>query len=305
MTTDASPGTTDEVNGLGIVGALVAVSTWGASSVVAKHIDMGGLAIAAYRFGSYGLVVALVMAMRRNRVGWRVMRASMAGGIALGLDVAFFFSAIKLTTVANATVIGALQPVVVAITANRFFGEVIRPRDIVLGLTAIVGVTVVVMGAATDAPTDWRGDVLAVGALFAWSAYFIFARQAKGVITSNEYTVGAALWVAIINAPLALVFSQSMAWPSFDNWFWLLVMAFGSGILGHAAMNWSLQQIPLWLGSTFTLLVPVVSSTAAWLWFGEPITAIQIMAIGVVLAALTGVITGQAGIGSRPRPLRR
>lgn len=304
MTTE-TPSAADDVRGLGIVGALVAVSTWGASSVIAKHVDMGGLAIATYRFGAYGVVVALLMAARRNAITWRVMRASMAGGVALGLDVAFFFSAIKLTTVANATVIGALQPVVVAITANRFFGEIIRPRDIVLGLTAIVGASVVVLGAATDAPSDWRGDLLAVGALFAWSAYFIFARQAKGVITSNEYTVGAALWVAVINAPLALVFGQSMAWPTADSWLWLLVMAFGSGLLGHAAMNWSLQQIPLWLGSTFTLLVPLVSSTAAWFWFDEPITAVQVVAIGIVLGALTGVITGQAGIGSRPRPLRR
>lgn len=297
--------TNDDVRGLGIAGALLAVSAWGASSVIAKHVDMGGLAIAAYRFGSYGLVVALIMAARRTPVNRRVMRASMAGGIALGADVAFFFSAIKLTTVANATVIGALQPIVVAVTANRFFGEVIRRRDVVLGLVAILGVVVVVTGAASDAPSDVRGDALAVGALFAWSAYFIFARQAKGVITSNEYTVGAAIWVAIINAPLALLFGQSMAWPSVSNWFWILLMAFGSGILGHAAMNWSLQQIPLWLGSTFTLLVPVVSSSVAWFAFDEPITAIQIAAIAVVLSALTGVVTGQAGIGSRPRPLRR
>ncbi len=302
---DPATNTSDDVRGLGIAGALLAVSAWGASSVIAKHVDMGGLTIAAYRFGSYGLVVALIMAARRTPVNRRVMRASMAGGIALGADVAFFFSAIKLTTVANATVIGALQPIVVAVTANRFFGEVIRRRDVVLGLVAILGVVVVVTGAASDAPSDVRGDALAVGALFAWSAYFIFARQAKGVITSNEYTVGAAIWVAIINAPLALLFGQSMAWPSVSNWFWILLMAFGAGILGHAAMNWSLQQIPLWLGSTFTLLVPVVSSSVAWLAFDEPITAIQIAAIAVVLSALTGVITGQAGIGSRPRPLRR
>lgn len=302
---DPATNTSNDVPGLGIAGALLAVSAWGASSVIAKHVDMGGLAIAAYRFGSYGLVVALIMAARRTPVNRRVMRASMAGGIALGADVAFFFSAIKLTTVANATVIGALQPIVVAVTANHFFGEVIRRRDVVLGLVAILGVVVVVTGAASDAPSDVRGDALAVGALFAWSAYFIFARQAKGVITSNEYTVGAAIWVAIINAPLALLFGQSMAWPSMSNWLWILLMAFGAGILGHAAMNWSLQQIPLWLGSTFTLLVPVVSSSVAWFAFDEPITAIQIVAIAVVLSALTGVITGQAGIGSRPRPLRR
>lgn len=294
-----------EVRSLGMVGALVAVSTWGAASVIPKEVDMGGLAVATYRFGTYGLVVAALMAARRRRIGWKVMRASMWGGLALGLDVAFFFSAIKLTTVANATVIGALQPVVVAIVANRVFGEVIRPRDIALGGIAIAGVTVSVLAVAADAPSDWRGDLLAVGALFAWSAYFVCARQAKDIITSNEYTVGAALWVALINAPLAPAFGQSLSWPTWESWGWLLLMAFGAGLLGHSAMNWSLQQIPLWLGSTFTLLVPVIASTVAWWWFGEPITSVQVVAIGVVLIALSGVITGQAGIGSRPRPLRR
>lgn len=305
MTAEPSPTDDDAVNGLGLIGAAVAVSAWGLSSVIAKEVDMGGLAVAAYRFGTYGLVVAALMAARRQRIGVRVMRASLAGGIALGFDVALFFSAIKLTTVANATVIGALQPVVVAIAANRIFGEVIRPRDMVFGLVAISGVVVVVVGAASDAPSDWRGDLLAVGALFAWSAYFAFAKRAKNVITSNEYTVGAALWVAIINAPLALAFDQSLAWPTLESWGWLLLMAFGAGVLGHAVMNWSLQQIPLWLGSTFTLLVPVVSTTVAWAFLDEPVTAVQIGAIALVLFALAGVVTGQAGIGSRPRPLRR
>ena len=146
--------TEESVNGLGLIGAAVAVSAWGVSSVIAKQVDMGGLAVATYRFASYGIVVAALMAARRQRIGVRVMRASMAGGIALGLDVALFFSAIKLTTVANATVIGALQPIVVAIAANRFFGEVIRPRDMALGSVAVGGVIVVVLGSASDAPTD-------------------------------------------------------------------------------------------------------------------------------------------------------
>ena len=77
-------------------------------------------------------------------------------------------------------------------------------------------------------------------------------------------------------------------------------MAFGAGVLGHAVMNWSLQQIPLWLGSTFTLLVPVISTAVAWAFLDEPVTGVQVSAIVLVLVALTGVITGQAGVGSRP-----
>ena len=305
MSAPTSTSDDQAVDGIGIAGALLAVSVWGIASIIPKELAMGGLAIAAYRFGMYAVAAGAVMGVRGNLIGGRVLRGSFGGGLALGLDVAFFFSAIKLTSVANATVIGALQPVVVAIIANRVFGEVIRRRDLALGGVAIVGVAVVVFSGAADAPTDWRGDLLAVGALFAWSGYFVMSKRAQTTITTNEYTVGAAIWVALINAPLALLFGQSLGLPQGDEWLWLAAMAFGAGVLGHAVMNWSLKQIPLWLGSTFTLLVPVVSTSAAWAFLDEPVTGIQAGAIGVVLLSLAGVITGQAGIGSRPRPLRR
>ena len=44
---------------------------------------------------------------------------------------------------------------------------------------------------------------------------------------------------------------------------------------------------------------------AAWIWLGEPLTIIQIVAMLVVLGALAGIVTSQTGIGSKPRPLRR
>ncbi len=295
----------DAVNPAGVLAAVIAVSAWGLSGVVAKEIDMGGLAIGGYRFAIYGLVVGALLWVRGTRIDLRVMRESMWGGIALGADVAFFFSAVKLTTVANATVIGALQPVVVSIVAARFFDERIHRRDIALGGVALVGVVLVVFGASGSAGWSLTGDLLAVGALLTWSAYFIFSKRAKSRITSNEYTVGAALWTSAINLPLALVFGQSLAWPSVDSWVGLLVLAFGAGVLGHALMNWSIQQIPLWISSTCTLLIPVISASAAWVFLDEPLTMLQIFAMGIVLAALTGIVGRQSGIGSRPRPLRR
>ncbi len=295
----------ETVSRVGVLAGVIAVSSWGLAGVVAKDIDMGGVAIGAYRFAIYGVIVGLLMMLRGSPITLHVMRSSMWGGIALGADVALFFSAIKLTSIANATVISAMQPVAVALIAWRVFGEQIRRRDITFGLLALAGVTVAVLASAEGADTSLEGDVLAGGAVLAWALYFVFSKQAKGVITSNEYTVGAALWVGLINVPIALAFGQSMAWPSGHSWVRLLALAFGAGVLGHSMMNWSIQQIPLWLGSTLTLLIPVVSAAAAWYFLDEPLTVVQITAMAVVLFALGGVITGQAGIGSRPRPLRR
>ena len=304
---DAAPtaDTGESVDRLGMAGALVAVTAWGLSGVISKHIDMGGIAIAAYRFVAYFLALSIFMHLRGTRITVRMLRLSLWGGLALGVDVALFFSAVKHTSVANATIIGALQPVLVAIVAHRFFGERIRPRDMGFGAIALVGVVVVVLNAADSTKTDISGDILAVGALFAWAAYFIFSKLAKGKLTGNEYTIGSAFWVGVTNVPLAFAFGQDMSWPSAESWLWLLILAFGAGIMGHSIMNWAIQQIPLWLGATFTLFIPVIAAFSAWIFLGEELATTQMVAMAVVVLALGCVVTGQASIGSRPGPLRR
>ena len=50
------------------------------------------------------------------------------GGIALGLNVAFFFESLKRTTVVNATIIGSLQPVLISVYSYKVFKEKVTPR---------------------------------------------------------------------------------------------------------------------------------------------------------------------------------
>ena len=78
---------------------------------------------------------------------------------------------------------------------------------------------------------------------------------------------------------------------------WLAVLAFGLGFLGHNAMNWSLQHVPLWLASTLTLFTPVVASALAWLVFDEALSTLQMLALALVVATLAMIVRNQ----SRPR----
>ena len=103
----------------------------------------------------------------------------------------------------------------------------------------------------------------------------------RSKLTPGQFTLGTALWTAAINTPLAVGFGQDLSWPSARDWVWLLILAFGAGIVGHVLMNWSLVRIPLWLGSTFTLLIPVTSATMAWLFLGETLSAIDVAGLAV------------------------
>ncbi|MBT6443498.1 MAG: EamA family transporter [Acidimicrobiaceae bacterium] len=292
-----APAATTELS-RGLLAAAVAVTAWGASSVIAKVLPQGALAIAAYRFMTYFVVISIWRATRRQYLSWGAFKKSIPGGLLLAADVAFFFTAIKLTTVVNATIIGALQPLILTAYGVRFLGERLRRADMILGLVALAGVVVIVLAGSNSGDANIWGDLAAVGALASWSAYFVFAKRADGVVSPTDYTLAAALIVALANAPLALAFGQSLAWPAWSDWLWLIGMALGAGLLGHNMMNWSIVRIPLWLGSTMTLLVPLVSSAIAWIFLDEPLNPTQIIAMVVALAAIGKLVRAQ----SAPRP---
>ena len=278
----------------GLIGAGIAVCAWSSGTILAKYIDMGSLAIGFYRFAFFSLVLIVWMSVRGTPFHLRIIRDSMWGGIALGADIALFFSAVKLTSIVNATIIGSMQPIVVGVIAAKFFGEKIGLRNVAWSAVALAGTVVVVAAGADDGTTDLRGDLLALAAMLSWSAYFITSKNSKKKMTSTEFTAGTALWTMAICAPLGFAFGQDMSWPSATNWGWLILMAATSGLIGHAMMNWSLVRIPLWVGSTFTLLIPVFSALLAWIVLGETVTVAQAVAMAVVIGALAVVVRNQS-----------
>ena len=278
----------------GLIGAGIAVCAWSSGTILAKYIDMGSLAIGFYRFAFFSLVLIVWMSVRGTPFHLRIIRDSMWGGIALGADIALFFSAVKLTSIVNATIIGSMQPIVVGVIAAKFFGEKIGLRNVAWSAVALAGTVVVVAAGADDGTTDLRGDLLALAAMLSWSAYFITSKNSKKKMTSTEFTAGTALWTMAICAPLGFAFGQDMSWPSATNWGWLILMAATSGLIGHAMMNWSLVRIPLWVGSTFTLLIPVFSALLAWIVLDETVTATQAVAMAVVIGALAVVVRNQS-----------
>ena len=167
-------------------------------------------------------------------------------------------------------------------------------------LIAIAAVVVIVIESSGTPEWSPLGDLLAVGAVFAWSGYFIFSKRSKGVISPQEYTAGTGLWTAIICLVAGLAFGEDMSPPDSGDWLPLLALTFGAGILGHSIMNWSLVRVPLWLGSVLTLLIPVVGAIVAWIFLGEALTAIQIAAIFVVVGALASIVMSQ----DEPEPVR-
>jgi drug/metabolite transporter (DMT)-like permease len=275
----------------GILATTAGVSIWGASSIMVKSIEgIDAVGISFHRLLLGALLLVVVHLGRGGRIDWRMLRISAAGGVAFGLDIVLFFSALRETSVANATVIGALQPILLAPIGVRLFGERLAPRTVGWSVVAVAGTAVVVLGATGVPEWSLRGDLLAVGALLSWTAYFVASKQARQHLGTLEYFTGLSIVACAVVVPYALVVGADLSPAGASDWVIIVLVTVFSGALGHVLLNWSHEHVPLQVISLLTLLVPVVATAGAVAFLGERVSGLQWAGMAVVLASLAVVV---------------
>jgi drug/metabolite transporter (DMT)-like permease len=275
--------------GQGLVGALAGVCLLGTSSVLIKAVRLPGPVLALHRLWVGAVLVGAVLLLVRRPITVRQLRLSLAGGAALAFTTALAFTAFKHTTVANVTVITALQPIMVFALAGRAFGERVRPLDVALVLLAVVGVGVVVAGSTGFEGASLRGDLLALASLFTWTWYFVASKRARGELDALQYQTALTAVAATMMLPIALLSGAPVmevgAWDAAGV---VAVAAVASS--GLLVLNWAHRYTTLSQTSTLTVAIPVVASLEAAVFLAEPLLPVQILGMAVAVGSLAVVL---------------
>jgi drug/metabolite transporter (DMT)-like permease len=294
----AAPNTALETQSKGIAAASGAVVLWSAGNILAKVVALTGPALAFHRLWLSSLVLGIFLWRRGGHLDWRTLRLAAPGGVAFGLNMAFFFSAVKLTSMAHAALITNLQPLLILLVAAPLFGERVRRGDLALGGVGLVGMAVVLLAGAGQATTSWTGNLLAFFALIAWTAYFVLSKRARTTLGTLEYQVALGIVGAVVVLPLVLVTGGVTA---VDGWAFLGVVAMVAGPgSGHLLMNWAHQHCPIMIASLLTLGMPVLSVVLAWVLLGEALLPLEWAGTAITLGALGLLVARQVGPGPRP-----
>lgn len=274
----------------GTMAVTAAMVVFGINNVIVRTTDLSGTVTASYRLLIGVTVLAAVLGLGGRRPTLAGLRLAVLPGIAYGAGVLFFFSAFKSTSIANATLIAALQSGVSLTVVGRFFGERVRLSELVLTGVATAGVALVILGGESGGAGRLEGDLLAIGGMLANTAYFFLAKRARArsSVAAGSFQVGLLTVAAAMTVPLVLA-SGTVPVPSGSDWVRLLVLAVG-GTLGHLGINWAHRHVTLTTASLLTLAVPVVSSTVAWFVLDEYLSVPQWVGAGITLASLAAVV---------------
>jgi len=269
-----------------------AISSWGLGGVLVKALGVGGLTLAFYRLWLGAALMVGILAASGRRVTLASLRAAAPAGLIFGVNVAFAFTSIRHTTVANATLISALQPALVLLVAGPLFGERVTRRDVGWTGVAIAGIAVVIAGA--EGSPEWSpfGDTLAFAALITFTAYFLVSKRVRETTGTIELMAVVQLFAAVVVTPIALLAPGGVDRPSAADWLIILSIVFGTGVGAHLVVNWAHRYVDVTVSSLLMLLVPVVASVSAWLFLGESLSPLQVAGSAITLVALLAVVRG-------------
>jgi drug/metabolite transporter (DMT)-like permease len=262
----------------------------GAAGILVRLADVGPAAAGAWRL-LFALPVLAALATRTSGGTGGPSRLAALAGVAFALDLGFWHYGLAHTSVAKATVLTNLTPVVVAAVAWLAFGQ--RPTRVFLAAVALAVSGAWIMAAArgsgTVGPNPLLGDVLSTTTALWYALYFLAMSAAR----RRDAAMRVMFWSTITGAPLLL----SCAWlldeplvPASAGG-WVVCVALGIvHVAGQGLIAWALGRLPAATASVTVLVQPVVAAVLGWMIFGERLGLWQFVGAAV---ALSGVLLAQ------------
>ncbi len=277
-----------------VLAAITAVSAWGIGPILNKAMSVDTPAIVLYRM-VVGVPMMLAMAYATGGGLTReLMKKTALPGLLFSLSFVTGFASIKMTSIANATLITTIQPVLVVFVAPKLFGEKLRARQLVWSAVSMAGVLVVVLAAASTSGARLSGDLMALVNVVLWTVYFLMSKRLRlDGVHSWSYLSAVFVWAAIVIIPFGLIASNDVGAMKTSDWVYVVAMAVGPGVVGHGLMTWAQSHVDVTLASLLGLLSPVLSTIGAWWAFGESLTLWQMVGAVAVLGSLALLVAEQ------------
>ncbi|WP_439500209.1 DMT family transporter [Bosea sp. (in: a-proteobacteria)] len=282
---------------------LLGATCIGFSGVFVRYADVGPAAAGFWRMIFALPVLAAWTALEgRDRLapalGSRALWPIALAGLAFAVDVTLYNASLGFTTIANASLLGNLSPVVVVLAAWLLLGE--TPTCRVLGalMLAVAGGLMLVLpqlAAASATPAAANGifgDTLAVGAAIAYAGYILAIRRARDLAEAGLISLVSSALCAVFCLAAALVLGETILPQSLQGWLAVAALGLVSHALGQGLITLALGHYGAGAASLVMVWPALVSVLAAWALFAEQPGPAQAFGGVAILAAVLLVRRG-------------
>jgi drug/metabolite transporter (DMT)-like permease len=274
----------------------VTVLVWGVGPLFMRAVHLPGVAAGFWRMWlSVPLSVLLARALG-TPLTFAIARRAALGGVLFASSFVASYEALHRTSVATASLISALQPVLVIIAARPLFGERVGGRDLLWSALAFIGIAAVVAGGhGGGGHGALVGDLYGLVNLVLWAGYFLeLKRRRTAGVAAFAHLAGIFVTGAIVITPYALLTGAPIGAIDRAAFARILLVVLGPGLVGHGLMTWAQRHIDVTVASLLTLGSVPIATVGAWIVFHQSLDLIQMLGGVVVLGALAALVVGRS-----------
>jgi len=273
--------------------AIVAVCFWSATPLFVRGVSTSTTTVIFWRFMVATPVMIFVAYLAGGHLTKELFFKSFWPGVLFAGSLVTGLTALRETSIANATLIMSLQPVLVLMIAPKLFKEKVRITQVVSSAVAMIGVTVFILAAASTSGATIRGDLIAFSNLFVWTGYFLLSKHVRSTgagAHSWSFLAIVFVWSSLFVAPWALATSDDIGGMTIKDWILVVCMVLLPGVLGHGMMTWAQRHVDVTVLSLLMLLQPVLGALGAWIVYDQHLNGLQIFGGVLVLGALAAIV---------------
>lgn len=272
---------------------LLAAVLWGIIGLWNRNLMAAGLSptsiVVVRNFGGMALLTAIFAL--KDRSVFRVRKEHLkyffgTGVVSILLFTVCYFTCQKVSSLAVASILLYTAPSIVVVLSAILWREPITKKKLLaLGLT-LAGCALVCGVFGGSLAVTVPGILLGLGAGFFYALYSIFGRYALAHYDSMTVTV----WTFLFAGPCSLVLLRpaelQTAFSQPRSWALAAALVVFSTVLPYVFYTRGLARVESGKASIMASLEPVVAALAGVLIFGEPMSAMTLAGIVLVLSGV-------------------
>ncbi len=259
-------------------------------------------ALAAIRTVTAALVLLPFWLMRTSRAetffNTRDKINAAVAGTVLGFHFIFWILALQNTTVASASILVTIHPVILILIEAGLFKRIFPP---LVWLGVFIAFSGSVLLGYSDARAESMfehallGDMYALIAALLFALYFLISQRLRQKSDWLNYVFRVYGATGVTCLIVALIAGSDFR---VEPVVWLagIALAIGPQILGHGSLNYTVKYVAPTLLATLILTEPVFATILAWLLFGEVPPWLTFPAMAIIIA---GVVLTWSGRNKR------
>ncbi len=250
------------------------------AAIFIRLADAPPLVIATYRLGIASLVLLPFVLIRSKKAFNKLSRGDvflmLLSSLFIALHFALWITSLSYTSIASSVILVTSNPLFIAIISYFLWGERLN-KSMILGIiVALIGAIFITRGGLTAGPGTLLGNVLALLAAVAMSAYLVIGRQLRMRVDIGSYLAFIYTCAAVILLVATLVAGHSLIGYSSTTYIMLILLAVVPQLIGHSSLNVAVRLLPATFVAVAILGEPVGATILGYFIIGEMPTLVEI-----------------------------